>query len=191
MSLENPYSPPLAENPFADKAASDAGIWRDGNILVMHRDAQLPDRCIKSNEPSNGQTLKRKLTWHHPAVFLALLANLIIYAILATVLGKRATIYIGLSPKWFAKRRRRMLVSWILVFVFVGTLFAPFALEQQVGSDATPLFIMIGVLGTLFAAIYGLISCRLVHPKKITDEHIWLKGASPDYLAALPPWPYE
>jgi hypothetical protein len=49
---------------------------------------------------------------------------------------------------------------------------------------------VLGFIGTLFAAIYGLTSCRLVHPKKITDEHIWLKGVHPEFLASLPAWPY-
>lgn len=158
-------------------------------MLVMHRNAELPDRCVKSNEPANGRKLKRKLTWHHPAVFLALLANLLIYAILASVLSKRATIYIGLSEKWFAKRRRRMLISWLIVLVSCGIFGVAIAMIDQL-EDVAPLLMVLAFIGALFSGIYGLIACRLVHPKKMTDEHIWLKGVHPDFLRSLPAWPY-
>src|SRR5262245_24349515 len=41
------------------------GIWRDGNRLVMSKDAELPYVCIKTNQPADGW-LRRKLYWHSP-----------------------------------------------------------------------------------------------------------------------------
>ena len=61
--------------------ANDTGVWRDGDILVMHKEAVLPDRCIKCNAPCNGYRLKRNLSWHRPAWFLLIFISLWIYLI--------------------------------------------------------------------------------------------------------------
>ncbi|MCO6456561.1 MAG: hypothetical protein J5I93_14785 [Pirellulaceae bacterium] len=186
---DNPYAPPQVEKPFLGQpGASHAGLWRDGRLLVMHRQAELPDRCVKSNEPAHGRRLKRNLSWHHPAVYLALLANILIYAILATVLGKRATIQIGLTQQWIVRRRWRMLIAWLLVLLCSGLFVAGIMLSDSLRENAVwP--IVLGGVGVIAAAVYGVIACRLVHPKKMSDEYIWLQGVHPDFLAALPPWP--
>ena len=41
------------------------------------RMARLPDRCVVSNQPAEGFTLKRKLTWRHPALYLLVLPGLL------------------------------------------------------------------------------------------------------------------
>lgn len=116
---DNPYKPPQVADAIVDAAVvENYGLWRKGNILVMHKNVQLPDRCVKSNAPTN-RRLKRNLSWHHPAVFLSILISPLIYIILALILRKTANIYIGLS-----------------------------------------------------------------------DEHVWLKGVHPEFLADLPAWPH-
>ncbi len=48
--------------------AQPSGVWRRGNTLIMHKDAPLPDRCIKCNIATNGSYIRRRLSWHHPAL---------------------------------------------------------------------------------------------------------------------------
>ena len=62
-------------------------------MLVLHKQAPLPDICLKSNLPAT-RRLKRNLQWHHPAVYLALLVNLIVYVVVAMIVQKRATLFI-------------------------------------------------------------------------------------------------
>src|SRR5687768_8402085 len=75
----NPYAPPKVAAPFPVQQppfpVGDPlfGLFRQGNVLVMHKLAPLPDKCIKSNQPAHGRTLRRNLRWHHPAAFFALL----------------------------------------------------------------------------------------------------------------------
>jgi len=129
------------------------------------------------------------LYWHHPAVYLALFVNLIVYAVIAMILTKKATIQLPLTDAWLAIRRRRMIFSWSLVLLSV-VLFAV-AVPQVDRTDWGP-FVLIGsVLLGLGAAIYGLVACRLVSPKRMTDDYIWLKGVHPDYLNRLEQWPYH
>src|SRR5687768_6974211 len=65
----NPYAAPqqpdLYSQSVPNKISPYAGLWREGNVMVMHKLAPLPDICLKSNQPAVGR-LKRKLSWHHP-----------------------------------------------------------------------------------------------------------------------------
>ena len=184
---ENPYQAPvvadLVDHPHS--ATGVDGLWRKGNLLVMHRNAPLPERCVKSNAPTN-RRLKRTLSWHHPAVFLSIFAGLLIYVVLALVLRKTATIYIGLSEEWFAKRRRAMLVAWTTVLVSVPLFIAGmWGIDR---SEAYALLVTAGVFLFLGGAIYGLVCARMVAPTRITATHIWLKGVCPEFLTDLPEW---
>lgn len=72
----NPYASPLAEGPLlAPKDFEPIGIWRYRDRLVMHREARLPPRCIRTNDfcgeldrqeyfinPESTQRLARVLT---------------------------------------------------------------------------------------------------------------------------------
>ena len=181
------YPPP--DSPFAD-GTKPAGLWQQGNLLVLDKFAQLPDRCVKSNEPA-GRRLKRNLYWHHPAVYLAILLHLFIYVILALILRKTATIHIGLSDHWFAKRRRAILISWILVLLSI-VLVVIGAMNVNSGDDFGLVWLIpVGIFLFIGALLYGLIAARMVVAKRINDRYVWLKGVHPDFLADLPPWPHQ
>lgn len=208
--FKSPDSPSSGVNPFADDvnpyaaprddgyylpttqglgASPFAGLWRQGNVLVMHNQAPLPDICVKSNQPAS-RRLKRKLSWHHPAVYLVILIHLLLYIIIALIVRKTATIHIGLSEEWFARRRRRMLLAWstILLSVLLSVVAA-----MNVDDDTiwAPLTLIGSILLCLGAMIYGLLACRMVRPQRMTDTYIWLKGVHPDFLARLEPWQWN
>jgi hypothetical protein len=188
--MENPYAAPQAYSPpFKAGYAEAAGLWRQGPLLVMHKNAALPQRCVKSNVPT-ARTLKRSLTWHHPAVYIALLFNLLVYIILAIVLSKRATIYIGLSDPWFSRRRWAILIGWGSVLASIGMFIGGIVLLDR--NEGAGGFLVLGAFVVFLAgAIYGLIAARMVSPTRITDEYVWLKGVHRDFLATLPEWPYQ
>jgi hypothetical protein len=193
MSYPNPYAAPREMNPFADAAAMQqsgaaTGLWREGNVLVMHKAAPLPDICVKSNLPAT-RRLKRVMYWHHPAIFLTLLISILIYAILALCLRKKAVIHIPLTDDWFARRRMRILVAWSIVAVGVLTFVAGIALIDQY--DLAPLFLLLGVVLVIAGALVGALGARLVYPSRITDEYVWIKGINREYLDRLPVWPYR
>jgi len=191
MQDDNPYrSPTTSDFGWAPRietqGAPPGGVWRDGNCLVMDKRAKLPNRCVKSNLPAEGW-LRRDLSWHHPAVFLALLAHILIYIILALILRKRATIYIGLTHEWFARRRRAIIIGWGSVLLSIVMGIAGIALVEQ---HPPAVFLIVCVPFLFFGgAIYGLLCARMVTPKRITDQHVWLKGVHPEFLATLPPLP--
>jgi hypothetical protein len=157
------------------------GIWRDKSTLVMVKEAPLPDRCVKCNAPANGMRLRRRLSWHHPVLYLAIFAAMLIYAILASVLSKRATIEVGLCAEHFHRRRQKIAIGWILLAG--GLLFAPVAFAND--------YPLIGVLGLtvfLFGLVWLIVVSRVVTPKKIDDRLVWLNGVNSAYLSEFPPW---
>lgn len=157
-----------------------AGVWRDKSRLVMTRDALLPDRCVKCNVPTTGR-LKRKLSWHHPAIYLIILVALLIYLIVAMVLRKTATVEIGLCDEHRAKRRRNIMTTWILAVLGVGGFFLGAMTE-----DAT--YVLFGLAALVAAVIFGLAMVRPVTPHKIGDRFVWLRGVNREYLDELPQW---
>ena len=48
----NPYAPPEASRIAGDPSSERGGFWSDGKSLVLHREARLPDRCLRCNEPA-------------------------------------------------------------------------------------------------------------------------------------------
>jgi len=188
-SSDNPYAPPLTTpSVYEAQIVEDLGLWRKGNLLVMRKNSPLPARCVKSNAPTD-RRLKRNMYWHHPAIYLSILISILIYVILALILRKSATIYIGLSDEWFAKRHRAMLVGWLLFLASIAMIIAGIGMLDQ--SDAFPWLIAASPLLFLFGAIYGLLGARMVTPVRISDEYVWLKGIHPSFLADLPEWPYQ
>lgn len=157
------------------------GVWQDRAKLVMSRDAELPPRCVKCNVPTHLR-LKRKLSWHHPALYLIILVALLIYLIVAMVVRKSATIEIGLCDEHLAKRRRNL---WITIgLVVVGVLGFALAIGFNDGS-----YLLVGFLALIAALIYGIVAVRVVAPARIDDQFVWLTGVNKQYLSELPQWP--
>src|SRR5690349_14738678 len=148
-----PYFPPATHNLDA--------IWRNNAVLVMTKQALLPNRCVKCNAPAEEQ-LKRKLTWHHPALYLLVFISILVYAIVAMVVRKTATINIGLCEEHLSSRRRNILITWGLGFGCVASFVGASVLEDM-------RLVLLGI-GLLFGcAIYGIVTLRVVVPSKIDD----------------------
>ena len=153
-------------------------IWRSKSLLVMTKQAPLPQRCIKCNAPTRN-TLKRKLRWHHPAIYILIVGGFLLYAILAMVLSKTATIHVGLCETHVATRRRDILITWLLVLLSFGTFYLAAATDEMT-------FLLVGVAVFLGAVIFGIVKARVVAPQKIDDHYVWLTGINHDYLQQFP-----
>ena len=157
-------------------------VWRDGNILVMVKTAKLPARCIKSNQPAETY-LPRTLYWHPSWIYILALPGLLLYALVALVVRKKAEITIGLTKEWARKRRTAIVIAWLLAFAGMGIIIAGLSLLK--GDPA--LFTFLGGLTLIIgASIYGTMAAQMISPIKITDEHAWIKGVCPEFLAELP-----
>ncbi|MCE9546321.1 MAG: hypothetical protein K8T25_12475 [Planctomycetia bacterium] len=146
---------------------------------------------MKSNEPCEGPRLKRNLHWHHPAIYLTILLSIWIYIILALVLRKKATVWIPLSPQWWARRRRAIMIGWGAVALGVAMAIICPIVGNAIKYDVLVMGIPLGIVVALVGAIYGLMAARMVSSKKVDDEFVWIAGVHPAYVGALPvfePW---
>ena len=182
---QNPYAAPPQVPPVQPIAVEEQGAWRHGDTLIVRtKGAVLPARCVKCNAPVE-QWLHRKFAWHHPAIYLTILAGLFFYVVFAILLRKTADLYVPLCGVHRSKLRGTILRTWLIVIAAM----AAWALAavwdiHEVGMKW--LFFLIGLLTLLGGLIYGLQRWRLLKPTKIDNHFAWLKGASPEFLAELP-----
>lgn len=155
-------------------------IWQSKSVLVMSKQALLPDRCVKCNEPTHHK-LKRNLRWHHPVLYILIFGGMLFYVILAMVLSKTATINVGLCDTHSAARKRDILITWMLVLLSLGSFYFAVAAEE------TSLF-LVGLLLFFGGVIYGIVRARVVAPKRIDSHYVWLTGVNDKYLQQFPEW---
>jgi hypothetical protein len=181
------YSPPLPAGIVLEDGyvlpppPAVGGVWCDKSTLVMTKEASLPDRCVKCNAPANGLRLKRRLSWHHPVLYLIIFFALLIYIILAAVLSKRATVYLGLCAEHFQRRRKQIAVGWLLLVTGIIGIIAAFGYDY-------PKFALLGFAVFLFAVVWLIVAARVITVKRIDDRLVWLRGVNSNYLSLLPPW---
>ena len=158
------------------------GVWRRKRQLVVALSAVLPDRCVKCNCEVGGSRLKRNLYWHHPALYLMLIfPGLLIYAIVAMAVRRRATLMIGLCPEHRSQRTRAILIAWLLAVLGGCGAF------HGIAHDEMP-YVGAGLLAVLVAMILGLVRGPVVQARKIDGGHAYLSGVCRKYLEQLPEW---
>lgn len=203
MSDVNPYAAPpewdssdpdaVAMAELVDEYGQTIGVWRSGRILVMHKQARLPDRCVKTNQPTGpDERWRHTFIWCHWAVILGLLVNLILVLILYLIFRKKATVEMGLIRSRLSRRRRALLGGWMLILAgFVG--FFLFLIPMfDSRSEPNPIYLFLlgaSVITGIVGLVWASIGSSIVAPKHIDKHYIRLKGVHPDYLAMLPEWP--
>ena len=159
-------------------------IWRAEKFLVLRKDSALPPRCVKCNAPQHGNRIKRRLFWHPPWIYILIPAGLLVYAIVATVIGKRAIVDVPICLEHRRIRWRDLLVTWLLILLCLAAF--GYAIVASNGWWA-----LVG-LSLLFAgAIYGGLRTTIVAPKRMDDNFVWLKGVGPEFLAPFPEFPHR
>lgn len=155
------------------------GLWREGKKLFTRSETPFPDRCIKCNAPANGFRIKRVLYWHHPACYALILCNLLIYAIVALVIRKKAVLHIGLCEVHRKQRRTAIIACLIGVFGGLALFMASAATDNG--------WLAIAGLGALLTGIvWGLVWGRTIAATKIENDNVWASGAGRAFLDQLP-----
>ncbi len=110
MEEENPYAPPKS-TVLTDELGVGVPIRVepriDGKLLVVRNGAELPDRCLKCNEPADGYRFSRSLSWHRPAWFILVLVSLWLYFLVYFFVRWKAKVTVGLCPRHRAGGRGR------------------------------------------------------------------------------------
>jgi len=139
----------------------------------------LPARCIKCNAEVQEPLKKRRFYWHHPAWFVLVLANVIIYVVVAMIVRRQADVTYGLCAVHRKQRRRGAflgvggtLLSLVLIFVGLANDYAALT--------------MIAVLGFVVSIVVGVVKGRTLLPVRIDKAEAHFKGCCEVFLASLP-----
>jgi len=183
----NPYAPSkaslqkTASNPNPVRA--DVTAWRDNRVMVMLPDAPIPHRCVKCNDPVEEPTKTRKVYWHSPWLYLLLLINVLIFAIVAMVVRKKATVQAGLCALHKKRRRAVITIAWVGALLGIVLMYIGAASAAGIGA------VLFGTLVILGSIIFGMVAGRVVTPTRIDDRYVRLKGCGEAYLDTLPDFP--
>lgn len=198
----NPYTPPAAE---LDVRRQVGSVVRDGRLVRMEREGQLPARCVGCNAPAGALRVERTLYWMPwqwrlpvvgvPAGLFVLMAlgvefaailfipALLIAILAGLVLRTRARIELGICEK---HRRWRALVQAggiALVLVVLALTVAAFTLRSHAFGPWLLVFIpLMLVVGT----INGFSTTSRVTLARVTGRHLWLKHTGKAFHDSLP-----
>lgn len=157
-------------------------LWRSGRVLVMGQGATLPDRCVKCNAPAHGQRLARKLYWHNPYLYLLILASILIYAIVAIIVRKKARVEIGICDSHRSQRRLAIGLGWLLGLGGLVLFIVGVSNDWHVGID------LLCLAAFIVGMVLGFAKGPVVSAKRIDPQFVWIKGVCPAYLDTLPEW---
>ena len=149
--------------------------------LVTRSETAMPDRCVKCNAPANGFRLKRQLYWHHPGIYVLVVISILIYAIVALIVRKKAVLHIGLCT---AHRTQR---KWTIASCWLGALLGLVASGAGIGGAGWAVGLA-GVVVLFVALIVGAVRGTVVSAAKIDKGIVRVKGVCPGFLASLPEW---
>lgn len=154
--------------------------YRAGSMLVAQSGAVLPPMCVKCGAPMHGEHLSRSYQWHPPWVFCFLLLGALPYVIFASILRKQGSLRVGLCENHRAMRRNAM-IAWpiLLILGFVGMIAGAVATTVPV--------IFLGIASMVASIVWAIVGLRVLTPQKIENDWMWLAGAHPMLIAALPP----
>jgi hypothetical protein len=109
----------------------------------------------------------------------------LLFGVWAYLAAKRAQIEVGLC-----ERHRRSRAVTVALGSLAVILAAFIVFTQVKATDVTlPLIATAGLIGGVIGLTYAAVGGRLVRATKITDTHLWLKGAGEAFLASLPDAP--
>ncbi|MCE5279304.1 MAG: DUF4339 domain-containing protein [Planctomycetaceae bacterium] len=171
--------PPL---PYpAYRPGPPVGIWRKGRTLIVHRNAQLPQRCMKTNSPE-AVMVGRTFIWYNRWLLLTLLAGLLVGAIVVAILQKKASLAIGLTRKFVLRRRLAIAAGWLSLVPLIGG-------PVLAGIKENGFYALGGLVAFLACVIYAAAASPIVRPVRIDDYYVHLKGCCDEYLATFPEAP--
>jgi hypothetical protein len=180
---DNPYAAPQPSTHVA-QSTDTPGAWRSGKMLVVNRQAVLPDRCVRCNAPAEGYRKRKVFSWFPPLLALTLLLGFIPFLFIVLIASKKMPIRYGVCAAHVRQRRNTMLFAWL------GAI-ASFVI--MIGGAVLPgnaaLVSLLGLVSLIVAILYGMFASRHLTPKRIDKQHAWLLGVSPDYLSSLPEFP--
>jgi hypothetical protein len=187
---QGPTEMPTRSSGF-DAGAPAGGAWRDGRMMILHRQASVPDFCVKCGAPARGLHISRRWSANSRRLPIYGVLGGIVGALLAEAVNSAAeardpnlvSIKLGLCQAHIDRKR---LVPWILGPLLVLAVLQ--ILMAQAGQNGD-LLNLSGIVCIMLGCALGFILDVRAAILRCDDSHIWVKGVSPLLLSRLPSLP--
>ncbi len=167
-----------------------AMVQVSGQTLVTQKMVNLSGDCIKCGNPHAPFERTVNLSYVPPATYLALLASLPAFLVIALLIRRKSNHLISLcepcNEAWGHSNTMGVLSGAAVVGSVVGG-------AALAGAELIPAACLMLLAGP-WLGIAGMLVARKkrIHAKKISDHHVEITGVSPHYLnaatqRALPP----
>jgi hypothetical protein len=141
-----------------------------------------------------GCQFHRKLDWHNPFWILVFLISPVLFVIVYFIVRWQGSITVGLCPRHRSTRARVIGISWLIALTGIGSLIGGLVVSSNgtpmplglAPEKLTPVLILGGLLLLVVSMIGGVLGSRVLIPKRIDKQFIWLTKVSPEYLATFP-----
>jgi hypothetical protein len=152
------------------------GIWRKGDLLVVHKDMPLPDICLKTGRPAD-RRIPLKVKWE-------------------SVFGsKRFTIELPISDVWwltYRRRRRNESIAIVALFGWLPILFCCTVANLPIA--ITGLLLVVFMLHLISLLAHGIAKDvrsqqKFVEPAKVGEHYVYLRRVHGAVLVQYPEWP--
>jgi hypothetical protein len=164
----NPYESPAGAGGYKVESLRGVGVWRDRDLVVMHKAARLPPICVLTGEPT---------TFYQPVELLRSFSTRRLW------LGvPRGSAYSRRLRTWNTPDSLALvlLLAVACTLPFIRSALSPFTVRVIVATLA-------GAYATYYITSHFLFKCPLAIVRA-QDNYFWLSGADPRFLAQLPEW---
>ena len=158
-------------------------------LHVREAEGDLPNICMRCGQEATC-TKTKNLSWFPPWVSILILAGLLPYAIVATILTKKALLRAPFCDQHKGHWFNRSLLMWGTFFLFGllglgGFIFAA-NLPRPQNEEVFP-FVCVGslVFFVVWAIIVVVCQQTAIRPKEITDREILLEGVCDTFVQAI------
>lgn len=185
----NPYAPSAVVQPTVPVPPQQLGglngLWRKGNLIVVHPLAVMPQICIWSGQKGD-KPVKLKLSWCPPWVYMF---GLLVVA----YFQKKRELTPWLSQEQFNRRRKFQIAGGLAFAGCLGLAGLAFVFAIDMRANESPLagltFAAAMISGVIGLVLLGPWS-TLLKPKKITDQYALVAGAKEPFLQLLEEFPH-
>lgn len=196
----NPYAPSHLPQPVipATAAANQPlgglnGLWRKGNLIVVHPQGEMPQICIKTGNKGD-KWVKQQLTWYPKWALIGLLGGVFPLLVLVLIFQKKRDLSPWLCQEEYDRRSRFRIVGFSTIFggiaLVIGAIAVGVNMPGDVGVALAVLTLITGVVGTIVGLVIAGPLTNLLRAKKITTEYALIKGAKEPFLQNLEEFPY-
>lgn len=169
----NPYASPQVPNPLVDLAHLGVGVWRDGQLIVMHKDAVLPPFCVKTGEPTR-KTVYVDAMW--------LCKSFQIY-----IVGPKLTVPLADRMTLISAWNRQFIVPLVFAVFVVCFILATWIGNYLGQRFEVPAGLLAGII-SIGLVVWACVAGDLLTLVRTEGSYHWLSGAKEPFLNRLPPW---